>query len=166
MNTFQHQFNYTSLTFQELDEPTKQLVKFAEEALAKSYAPYSNFHVGCAVQLQDGTFLTGANHENAAYPAGICAERAALASLDMSQQNFVVAIAITFKQDASLTLNPITPCGICRQSIKEVQDWQEKPIIIYMCNPLGNIIRVDDANHLLPFSFGKNDLKTPAPILK
>lgn len=163
MNSVQHLFTYTLLTFQELDESTKQLVKLAEGAIDKAYAPYSKFHVGCAVQLKDGSFLTGANHENAAYPAGICAERAALASLDMSQQNFVEAIAITFKQD-ELSLNPITPCGICRQTIKEVQDWQEKPITIYMCNPLGNIIKVDDANHLLPFSFGKNDLLSPSML--
>ena len=55
-----------------------ELIARARSAAAKAYAPYSRFHVGCAIESVDGEVVTGANMENACYRLGICAEQSAL----------------------------------------------------------------------------------------
>ena len=62
----------------ELTETERELIQLAIEGTNRSYAPYSNFHVGAAILLKNGVKLIGCNQENAAFPAGICAERAAI----------------------------------------------------------------------------------------
>ena len=62
----------------DLNESQKKVVKAANDAIQKSYSPYSKFAVGAALLLDDGSIITGSNQENMAYPSGICAERAAL----------------------------------------------------------------------------------------
>lgn len=156
MQQFQFPFQRTQKAL--LPEDIRNLVAIAEATSQKAYAPYSHFKVGAAVLLEDGTILTGSNHENAAYPAGVCAERAALSALDMNDKTHrVKALAVTYlsEHDAS---KPISPCGICRQSILEVQQWQEAPIAVYMCSPEGEVIMVEDAGFLMPFSFGSDYL--------
>ena len=61
--------------FEELSEEDRKLITLAKNACNNSYVPYSNFAVGAAARLADGTIVTGTNQENAAYPSGICAER-------------------------------------------------------------------------------------------
>ena len=63
-------YSYTELT-----DADKKLVDLAKEATNASYAPYSHFHVGAALRLENGVMIKGANQENAAFPAGLCAER-------------------------------------------------------------------------------------------
>ena len=84
----------------------RELYERAVEAAANAYAPYSNFHVGAALLLRDGRVVTGANVENASYPLGVCAERAALsrAVAEGVKPGEVEAIGIT-----------ASPCGGCRQ---------------------------------------------------
>ena len=156
MKKFQFPFKYTTTT--KLPEDIQHLILKAEEATLKAYAPYSHFRVGASVLLEDGTILTGANHENAAYPAGVCAERAALSNLEMNDHaQKVKAIAVTYRAHEEHG-KPIAPCGICRQTILEVQQWQLSPIAMYMCNPDGQVITLDNAEFLLPFSFGSEYL--------
>ncbi|MBS1781978.1 MAG: cytidine deaminase [Bacteroidetes bacterium] len=158
------QFNFQTTLKSKLPPHFQSLIEAAEQTAYKAYAPYSHFKVGAAVLLQDGNLLTGCNHENAAYPAGVCAERAALSNLNMSNKSqHVVAIAVTYLSNDHLA-KPISPCGICRQTILEVQQWQNKPITVYMCAPDGTIIIVDDAQYLLPFSFGSEFLDLPSDI--
>ena len=95
----QFTFPYQQSLKSHLPEAIQQLITAAETATDKAYAPYSNFKVGAALVQQDGTVLTGANHENAAFPAGICAERALFGGLDMGSGNKVIAIAIAYKTD-------------------------------------------------------------------
>lgn len=162
----QFQFPYQQEELSNLKDEIKKLVKTAQLEAQKAYAPYSHFKVGAAVLLNDGRILTGANHENASYPAGVCAERAALSALDMNNVNhYVKAIAVTYLDGAD-TSKPLSPCGICRQTILEVQQWQNKPIEVYMCSPQGHVITLSDASYLMPFSFGSDYLNTePQSIL-
>ena len=89
-----------------------ELVARAEAASARAYAPYSEYLVGATLLLRDGTLVDGVNVENAAYPLGICAERAAIAKAasDGARPGDIEAIAIT-----------ASPCGGCRQWLHE---WQ------------------------------------------
>lgn len=159
MEQFQFPFQHTFK--EQLTEDIQQLIAAAQQATAKAYAPYSHFKVGAAVLLEGGHIITGANHENAAYPAGVCAERAALSSLEMNDKTQrVKAIAVIYKNGDEQG-KPISPCGICRQTILEVQQWQEAPIAVYMCSPDGRVVMIENAEYLLPFSFGSEYLNVP-----
>jgi cytidine deaminase len=90
----------------------EELLALADAVAARAYAPYSSFHVGCAVLARDGHVIEGVNVENAAYPLGVCAERTALARAvaeGYGPGDFAVA-AIT-----------AAPCGGCRQWLHELQ---------------------------------------------
>ncbi|MCP4600971.1 MAG: cytidine deaminase [Proteobacteria bacterium] len=96
------------------------LKEAAQSALENAYAPYSGFPVGAAI-LANGRIFSGCNVENASYPVGICAERAALvAAITAGCQN-IEAIVIAANK-------PVTPCGMCRQALAEFN--QEVPILM------------------------------------
>ena len=79
-----------------------------------AYAPYSNFHVGAAIQLSDGRVFTGCNVENASYGLTICAERNAIFQAVAGGSQQITAVVIY-----TPTANPTAPCGACRQVINE-----------------------------------------------
>ena len=91
------------------------LKEAALEAMTRAYAPYSNFKVGAAIIGDDGTVFTGCNVENASYPAGMCAERSALASA--IARGFRVFELIVVATEAE---EPTPPCGLCRQVLSEL----------------------------------------------
>ena len=93
-----------------------RLVEKARTARRNAYCPYSRFAVGAALLAESGRIYTGANCENAAFGAGICAERAALsAAVTAGERRFLLlAVAAGDK--------PVTPCGICRQMLAEFGD--------------------------------------------
>ena len=87
------------------------LLAAADAAAARAYAPYSDFHVGCAVLARDGRVIEGVNVENAAYPLGVCAERTA----------FSRAIAEGYRPgDFAVAAITASPCGGCRQWLHEM----------------------------------------------
>jgi cytidine deaminase len=92
----------------------------ATQARENAYAPYSKFKVGAAI-LADGQIFKGCNVENASYPVGICAERAALASAVAAGCQTIQAVVIT-------AAKPITPCGMCRQALAEFNP--EIPVVM------------------------------------
>jgi cytidine deaminase len=152
-------FTFTYRYFQHTRETEPlyhDLLNSASEARELAYAPYSQFHVGAAILLENGMILKGGNQENASYPAGLCAERVALAvSSSLYPSVPVVAIAIASRSMLPLA-NPevmLSPCGICRQSILEQSRKQKRDIKIFMTDGLGRIMLVDRITDLLPFGF-------------
>ena len=94
------------------------LIEQAMGALKNSYAPYSHYLVGTAVLCGSGKIYTGVNVENAAYPAGVCAEKVAFASaVTNGEKEFVAAAVVGGEQ---IQVIPTPPCGICRQFMYEL----------------------------------------------
>ncbi|RLV91952.1 putative cytidine deaminase [Spathaspora sp. JA1] len=130
------------------DEQFNTLSREVLQAKSLSYSPYSNFRVGCTVLTESGEFISGANIENASYGASICAERTTLSKAILSGHVKFQALAIS-----SDKLDPITPCGICRQFIREFTE--DIPVFMFKNN--GDFIKVYFKD-LLPLSFGPEDL--------
>ncbi|NCX95602.1 MAG: cytidine deaminase [Chitinophagia bacterium] len=156
MSTFS--FNYSTVNKASLTPQYATLLLRAEEALLLSYSPYSRFRVGAALLLANGSYRLGANQENASYPAGICAERAAIAGINpLNPEHKIVAIAITYSTEGHFD-SPVAPCGICRQVLLEIEHAQQSAIEIYLSSPSGRVLKIDTAEHLLPFHFSKGNL--------
>lgn len=146
--------------YKESDYPQdkKELLEKAKLSALKAYAPYSTYHVGAAVLLEDGTIVTGNNQENAAYPSGLCAERTALFYANATYPDLAVrAIAIAAYNKGDYSKDVCTPCGSCRQVLVEVENRYDKPVEIIMYGK-GQIYEVDSIRDLLPLSFGKESL--------
>ena len=132
----------------------------AKQAVNGSYAPYSEFHVGAAVLLENGVVVKGSNQENASYPLGLCAERVAIFHASSVYPDVkIMAIAITASAQNFVTKAPIAPCGACRQVMAEVENRQNHPIRIIMSGQLGVTQIVDGIENLLPLSFKEDQLK-------
>lgn len=160
----QYSFAYQVYGKGELPNDIAQLVAAANAATGKAYAPYSNLKVGAAILMTDGSIVTGANQENAAYPNGVCAERAALAHVHIDNDGpKIKAIAVTYNGKTKNPDKPIAPCGMCRQNILEMQHRQQEPIAIYMCSPTEQVLMIENSEHLLPFSFGSDNLPEADP---
>lgn len=124
----------------------EQLVQEAILARKNTYSPYSKFGVGAAILMRDGKVIHGANIENASYGLSNCAERSALfqAYSQGYQKEDIVMMAITGD-----TLNPISPCGACRQVMNELLP---KNTPIFLSNLTGKI-KETSIHELLPYSF-------------
>lgn len=143
-----------TLTISQLAPADIALVNAAREATNLSYSPYSHFHVGAAILLENGKTIKGANQENSAYPVGICAERSTIATAHNMFPNTpikTIALAAT-NEEGVLTDKIITPCGMCRQVIAECELRFHKPIKIIMTSS-NKIIIADKLEELLPMAF-------------
>lgn len=137
----------------------KNLLEAARSITAKAYAPYSNFNVGAIAICSNGETVTGTNQENASYPVGICAERVLLSSASMVQTNIPInTIAISYRNKNGESNHPVSPCGMCRQSLVEYEDRMGKPIRLILSGMEGKVYIVEKASHLLPLSFGSKDM--------
>lgn len=144
-------------TLDELSVEYRDLYEAAYRAAENAYAPYSRFHVGAAVLLENGEVVTGNNQENAAYPSGLCAERTALFYAGARFPNLAVKTLAIAAMKEGERLDGITPCGACRQVMLETEQRYGRPIEVLLC---GNhqVTIVPDAKSLLPLSFGQADL--------
>lgn len=143
----------------ELNELDRELFSAADTALDKAHAPYSRFRVGAAVRLSDGTILTGANQENASFPAGICAERVLLSAVStMSPHCTVSAMAITYSGVGIDSSHPLAPCGVCRQTLAEYEERFGHPIRLVLSGQKGEVQAFTSASDLLPFRFSGTEL--------
>ena len=142
-----------------LSSPDTSLLEAARLATGNAYAPYSHYHVGAAALLATGQVVTGANQENASSPAGICAERVLLSTLASQFPGVPVsAIAISYDNKQGISDHPISPCGICRQSLLEYETRLDQPIRIILGGLHGKIIVLKDAKGLLPLGFTKEEM--------
>ncbi len=145
---------------EELPEKDRQLLQEAAKSAEKSYAPYSEFHVGAAVLLENGEIILGSNQENAAYPAGLCAERVALFYANSKYPGVAVkALAISAHADHFIIDKPISPCGTCRQVIAETENRQQSKIRILMQGEIGPVNVTEGIENLLPLTFYEEKLK-------
>ena len=126
------------------------LIAAAKAARLKAYAPYSKFLVGAAVRDERGQIHGGCNIENAAYPQGWCAETSAIAAMIMSGGHGIAEMAVIGTGDLLCT-----PCGGCRQKIREFAKGSVK---IHMCGEDGNLKQTFTLDELLPASFGPENL--------
>jgi cytidine deaminase len=117
----------------------------AEAVRARAYAPYSNFHVGAAILADDGNIYAGCNVENAAYPVGNCAEPSAIAAMLAGGGKRIKRIYVTGPGTM-----PVTPCGGCRQRIREFADL-DVPVISHGVDGEPLVMTLEQ---LLPHSFG------------
>jgi cytidine deaminase len=131
----------------------QELIAAATTAMARAYAPYSHFSVGAAIRGESGRVFTGVNVENAAYPVGSCAEAGAISAMIMAGERTIVAIAIAGGKAGDGAL--CTPCGACRQRIREFAA-SDTPILV--CGPEG-LRRTFTLGELLPSSFGPDNLE-------
>ena len=122
-----------------------ELFAAAEAVRARAYAPYSRFHVGVAILADDGKIYVGANVENAAYPIGNCAEASAIAAMIAGGGTRIVRIYVTGPGAA-----PVTPCGGCRQRIREFADLD----VTVICHGVDGTPLSQTVAQLLPYSFG------------
>jgi cytidine deaminase len=142
-----------------LESESKYLIHKAKEAAHHAYAPYSKFHVGAAVILEDGTVITGSNQENASYPLCMCAERVALyaaSSLHPGQRIMKMAVIAHKKNHKDLV--PATSCGACRQVMLEYEERQGKPLKVVMLAAHDSWIECSSVKVLMPLSFDKSSL--------
>ena len=121
------------------------LLEAARDARKKAYAPYSRFLVGAAILDDQGKLHKGCNVENAAYPQGTCAEAGAIAAMILAEGRRIKAIAVVGE-----SLDPVTPCGGCRQKIREFAA-PTTPILI---GDLKVLRLRQTLAELLPHSFG------------
>lgn len=143
-----------------LDPISAALLRVAREVIASAYAPYSHFHVGAAVLMENGDIVKGVNVENASYPVGICAERTALASAIANHPELkITTIAISYGKEGLTSQEPAFPCGMCRQFISECEDRNKAPIRIILSGQVGPVVLIDSAKHLLPFGFDGKSLE-------
>ncbi len=143
----------------ELSEQEQQLINSATAATTNSYSPYSNFAVGAALLLANGTEVRGANQENAAFPVGLCAERAAIFAAQSAQPDQpITTIAIAARNGYGFTKTPIVPCGSCRQVILEMEDRYKQPIRILLYGTNG-IYVVNTIKDILPLQFVGESMK-------
>lgn len=124
----------------------QQLIDAAKDVRANAHAPYSGYKVGAALLDDTGAMHTGCNVENAAFPEGTCAEANAIGSMVAAGGKRIVAIAAV---GGAEDIEACTPCGGCRQRIREFADKNTRVILIGD----GNRIESYSIDELLPAAF-------------
>jgi len=150
--------NIEIYSFEELSKEKQDLINKAKEQVTKAYAPYSGFHVGAAIELENGVIVTGNNQENSAYPSGLCAERVAMFYANSQYPDVPVkTLAIAAFTNGNFIADPVTPCGSCRQVLLETEMRYEKGITILLYGTK-NVYQLESVKQLLPLCFEKSSL--------
>lgn len=131
-------------------ETKKKMFNAAHKAQKNAYVPYSEFPLGAAVLTEDNEIYTGVNIENASFSLTNCAERSAIFSAVSDGKRKIKALLII-----SSTENPVTPCGACRQVIKEFADGE---IEVIMMTESGEELTMT-SNELLPGAFTDSQME-------
>ena len=140
-------------------EDIQKLMKSAQDARDKAYAPYSKFKVGAAIVLDNDEVVIGSNQENASYPSGLCAERTAIYYAGAKYPDAkILKMALTASSQNQVTDIPSPPCGACRQAIAEYEIKQDQPIEIYFMGVTGKVVKSNSLANLLPLGFDRSFL--------
>lgn len=134
-----------------MDESTRELRDIALVARERSYSPYSNYKVGAALRTTDGTMFAACNVENAAFPEGVCAEGGAISMMIVGTDDVPVIAEVVVVTDGD---TPGTPCGGCRQKIRE---FAGADTVVY-ATTVGGAVTEFTMEQLLPASFGPERL--------
>jgi cytidine deaminase len=126
------------------------MLDLARQAMSRAHAPYSKFQVGAVIKAANGKHYAGCHVENAAYPEGWCAETSAIAAMVMDGETRISEIAVMGRGEGL-----VTPCGGCRQRIREFAD-DATPV--HVCDENG-VRRTLLLGELLPLSFGPENLE-------
>ncbi len=128
-----------------MTSPPPDLLAAAEAARARAYCPYSGYHVGAALRTVSGALITGCNVENASYPLGTCAEAGAIAAMLLAGETAIAEVLVVTDGDV-----PGTPCGGCRQRLRE---FAALDVVIHSVSATGEVLS-RTLDELLPHSFG------------
>ena len=141
-----------SYTPDELPAEYADLVEAAKAATKRSYAPYSKFHVGAAIRMENGEIICGANQENAAFSVTMCAERAACFYAASQYPGMPMRqIAVAAFHNGEFQRRPISPCGVCRQALLEYETLHgDIKVILYGSE---EVYVFPSVKSLLPLSF-------------
>ena len=143
----------------ELSTEDQMLMNKAIEARRNAYAPYSKFHVGAALMLDNGEIIVGNNQENAAYPSGMCAERVAIWQAGSLFPGVKIKkLAISASSTITKVDKPIGPCGACGQTLSEYEINQKEPFPVIFMGEVGEIVKTPSLLSLLPYSFDSSYL--------
>lgn len=161
MNKEKFEFDFLVYdTIDDLNEEDADLLREARKVTQFAYAPYSNFRVGAFAKLVNGKTVSGTNQENASFPAGICAERTLMSTASSLFPGVgIETIAISYNNINGKSDQPISPCGICRQSFVEFQERTRNPIRIILSGLEGKVYVIKNAADLLPLVFGSENMK-------
>jgi cytidine deaminase len=138
------------------------LLAEARSFTEQAYAPYSHFKVGAVARMDNGAIVSGSNQENASYPVGICAERVLLSAASSLYPNMPIktmAIAYHNTNIEGLSNRPVSPCGICRQSLSEFEDRVKQGVRIILSGMEGEVYILSNAKLLLPLGFSAADMR-------
>jgi cytidine deaminase len=125
------------------------MTELARQMMSRAHAPYSKFHVGAALKGANGKLYGGCNVENAAYPQGLCAEASAIGVMVADGETKITEVLVMAHGDGL-----VTPCGGCRQRLRE---FAGDATPIHICGPEGHR-RTVTLGELLPLSFGPDHL--------
>ena len=128
----------------------KNMLRMANDARDRAYAPYSKFSVGACVKAGSGAYYLGCNIENASYSATICAERNAMFKAVYEGEREFDAIAIVWDGNG-----PALPCGACRQVLSEFCS-PDMPVICSNCKGEYKLLELGE---LMPYAFSGSDIK-------
>ena len=134
----------------EMESETRELFEAARAVREKAHCPYSNYAVGAAVRTASGKLYAGCNVENAAYPLGNCAEASALAAMVAAGERSAVEVVVV-----SSGPTPGTPCGGCRQRIRE---FATPETVVHAATADGSFVTMT-MEQMLPMSFGPEHLE-------
>ena len=143
---------YLETTYKNLDNNTlKSLIDTTIEFSKNAYAPYSKFKVSAGLRLSNGKIIKGSNMENASYPVCICAERNLLShTVTNYPQEIIQEMVVYVDKDLG---KPVPPCGLCRQTLVEVESRQKSAIQLHLVAKNGEIISFSSCTDLLPLTF-------------
>jgi len=158
----EQKFEFTYEVYNSIEELNSQdawLLNEAKEVTQDAYAPYSNFRVGAVAKLSNGEIVAGTNQENASFPAGLCAERVLLASVSSIYPNVAIeSIAISYRTNGGTSDHPISPCGVCRQSLQEFEQRTNLPVRLILGGIEGKVFVIKKSSNLLPLAFTSDEL--------